>query len=142
MIVEQEIGEAAGLEIGHRRRWSLEDKRAVVELSLDPECSVTEVAACFDVIPAQIYAWRRELREMAEAAVRENEPMFLPAVIEPVPAPLPPTILQPEPAPSGRLLPAAMVQVAMEVRGVSVMVGHGANATLVASVIAALQRAR
>lgn len=39
MIVEEEIGEAAGLEIGRRRRWSLEDKRAVVEVSLDPECA-------------------------------------------------------------------------------------------------------
>ncbi|WP_408641274.1 transposase [Sphingobium amiense] len=50
------------MENGRRRRWTLEEKRAVVELSLDPACSMAEVAACFDVLPAQIYAWRRELR--------------------------------------------------------------------------------
>lgn len=132
--------EATGLEIGRRRRWSLEDKRAVVELSLDPECGVTEVASCFDLIPAQIYAWRRELREMAQAATRENGPVFLPAVIEP--APMPATVWEPEPAARCRLLPDALVSVAMEVHGVPVMVAHGADGALVASVIAALQRAR
>ncbi|MEA3388217.1 MAG: transposase [Pseudomonadota bacterium] len=132
---------------GRRRRWTLEEKRAVVELSLDPACSTAEVASCFDIVPARIYAWRRELREMAEAAAREDGPMFLPAVIEPAPPStslgtgLPAMLLEPDQR-GGKLLPDAMVQVAMEVRGVPVMVAHGASATLVASVIAALQRAR
>jgi transposase len=119
--VEQEIDGSGGLENGRRRRWTLEEKRAVVELSLDPACSMAEVVSCFVVLPAQIYAWRRELRELAEAEAREDTPMFLPAVIEPASAP---TALF-EPEVSGvRLLPDALVQVAMEVRGVPV-IGDG-----------------
>ena len=125
-----------------RRRWSLEEKRAIVELSLDPVSSVTEVASCFDVLPAQIYGWRRELREAAEDAAREEGPMFLPAVIETTPLPVE-SLPQPEPDPwRGAMLPDAMVQVALNVRGVPIRMAHGASATLVASVIAALKRAR
>jgi len=137
MAVEQEIG--GGIEDGRRRRWSPEEKRAIVELSLDPECSVAEVASCFDIVPTQIYGWRRELREQAEDAARSEGPVFLPAVIEPVPpAPLP---IEPD-RHDRILLPGALVQVAMEVRGVPVMVAHGANPMLVTSVIDALTRAR
>ena len=71
--MEQEIDGSGGVENGRRRRWTLEEKRAVVELSLDPACSMAEVAACFDVLPAQIYAWRRELREMAADPVRARQ---------------------------------------------------------------------
>ena len=136
--MEQEIDGSVGLENGRRRRWTLEEKRAVIELSLDPTCSMAEVASCFDVLPAQIYGWRRELRETAEAKAREDGPMFLPAVIEP--ASVPAMLLEPEAA-GVRLMPDALVQVAMEVHGVPVMIAHGASATLVAAVIAALQRA-
>lgn len=123
-----------------RRRWSDEEKRAIVELSLDPECSVTEVARSFDVMPAQIYRWRVELREAAEADRREaDEPIFLPVVLEP--DALPAARAEFEQAPAG-LLPDALVQLAMEVRGVPVMVAHGADPMLVASVIAALKAAR
>ncbi|WP_162849110.1 hypothetical protein [Sphingobium amiense] len=79
------------------------------------------------------------MREMAEDAAREDRAMFLPAVIEPTSVPA--VLLEPEAA-NARLLPDAVVQVAMEVRGVPVMVAHGASSTLVASVIAALLRAR
>lgn len=137
--MEQEIDGSGSLESGRRRRWSLEEKRAVVELSLDPASSVAEVASCFDILPAQIYGWRRELRETAEAEAREDTPMFLPAVVEPASVP---AVLDEPAASASRLLPDALVQLAMEVRGVPVMVAHGASLTLVASVIAALQRAR
>ncbi len=95
--MEQEIG----CEHGRRRRWSLEEKRAVVELSLDPESSVVEVAGAFDLVPDQIYAWRRELREVD---IRDDEaPMFLPAVAEPASSPA--FMTEPDVAPS--LLPTS-----------------------------------
>lgn len=122
-----------------RRRWSIEDKRAIVELSLDPDCSITEIATSFDLQPNQIYAWRRELREMAEAEARGDQPMFLPAVIES--EPMAPQLLEPD-RHEGRLLPTELVQVAMGIRGVPVMVAHGASPALVCSVIEALKRAR
>jgi len=44
-----------------RRRWSDEQKRAVVAAAFAPEAIVAEVARRADVGPGQIYRWRREL---------------------------------------------------------------------------------
>ena len=121
-----------------RRRWSLDEKRAVVELSLDPEASVAEVASSFDLLPAQIYGWRRELREAEEEEGSGQAPAFLPAVIEPASLV---SIMPGQEMPGEPLLPASMVQMALDVRGVEVAIAHGANADLVTAVIAALKRA-
>jgi transposase len=45
-----------------RRRWSAEQKRAVVAAAFAPGAIVTEVARRADVRPGQIYRWRQELR--------------------------------------------------------------------------------
>lgn len=44
-----------------RRRWSLEQKRALVEASMAPGASIAAVARSADLSPALIYRWRREL---------------------------------------------------------------------------------
>ena len=48
-----------------RRRWSDEQKRAIVTASLAPGAVVSEVARRADVCPGQIYRWRQELRAVA-----------------------------------------------------------------------------
>jgi transposase len=45
-----------------RRRWSAEQKRAIVAESLTPGAVVTEIARRADICPGQIYRWRREVR--------------------------------------------------------------------------------
>jgi len=45
-----------------RRRWSAEQKRAIVTESLTPGAVVTEIARRADICPGQIYRWRREIR--------------------------------------------------------------------------------
>jgi transposase len=45
-----------------RRRWSAEQKRAIVAESLVPGAVVTEIARRADICPGQIYRWRREIR--------------------------------------------------------------------------------
>jgi transposase len=45
-----------------RRRWSAEQKRAIVVESLAPGAVVTEIARRADICPGQIYRWRREVR--------------------------------------------------------------------------------
>ena len=50
----------SGLE--RRRRWSLEQKRSIVAEAFGPGASVCEVARRMDVVPGQIYRWRRDLR--------------------------------------------------------------------------------
>ena len=66
-----------------RRRWTEEQKRAIVEASFAPGAVVAEIARRADIRSGQIYRWRRELGtvvdgfaqvllaspELAEAAV-------------------------------------------------------------------------
>ena len=59
-----------------RRRWSGEQKRAIVAEAFAPGSSVSAVARRVDVIPGQIYRWRREL---AGAAVGFAEVVVSPA---------------------------------------------------------------
>ena len=49
-----------------RRRWSEEQKRAIVAESLAPGAVVSEVARRVDVCPGQIYRWRQEFRAVAD----------------------------------------------------------------------------
>lgn len=44
-----------------RRGWSAEQKRAIVAEAFAPGGSVSAVARRVDVVPGQIYRWRREL---------------------------------------------------------------------------------
>ena len=46
-----------------RRRWSEEQKRAVVAAAFAPDAIVAEVARRADVCPGQIYRWRQELHD-------------------------------------------------------------------------------
>src|SRR5712691_6547350 len=48
-----------------RRRWSDEQKRAIVTASFAPGAVVSEVARRADVSPGQIYRWRQEFRASA-----------------------------------------------------------------------------
>jgi transposase len=49
-----------------RRRWTEEQKRAVVTESFAPGAVVSEVARRADVRASQIYRWRQELRAAAD----------------------------------------------------------------------------
>ena len=49
-----------------RRRWSEEQKQAIVAKSMVPGAVVSEVARRADVCPGQIYRWRQELRAVAD----------------------------------------------------------------------------
>ena len=47
-----------------RRRWSAEQKRAIVTESLAPGAVVTEIARRAEICPGQIYRWRRADRRV------------------------------------------------------------------------------
>jgi transposase len=53
-----------------RRRWSDEQKRAIVAESLAPGAVVRDVARRAEVCPGQIYRWRQELRAAADGFAR------------------------------------------------------------------------
>jgi len=47
--------------VERRRRWSDDQKRAIVAAAFSPGAVVTDVARQADVCGSQIYRWRREL---------------------------------------------------------------------------------
>jgi transposase len=49
-----------------RRRWSEDQKRAIVAAAFAPGASVSAVARQADVVPGQIYRWRHELGTAAK----------------------------------------------------------------------------
>src|SRR5436853_3155787 len=48
-----------------RRRWSIEQKQAIVAAAFEPGAGVRDVARKAHVTPSLIYRWRRDLRAAA-----------------------------------------------------------------------------
>jgi transposase-like protein len=47
--------------VERRRRWSREAKLRIVAESARPDCTVSQVARAHDIVPGQLFTWRREL---------------------------------------------------------------------------------
>jgi transposase len=65
--------------VERRRRWSPEQKRAVVAAAFAPGAVVSQVARQADLCPGQIYRWRQDLAAapagFAQVVVTAPEPM-------------------------------------------------------------------
>lgn len=114
-----------------RRRWSSDDKARIVEESVAPGVTVSEVARRHDIRPQQLFGWRREMR----IADPETTVSFVPAVVEAA-GPEAVSRARPKPARSGG------GDIELEFEGVVVRVRRGAEARTVAAVIKALKAAR
>lgn len=115
--------------VGSRRRWSSDDKARIVEETLAPGATVSDVARRHDIRPQQLFGWRRGMR-ISEPELRMT---FVPALVE---APEKPGRARPRPARSGR------GDIELEIDGVVVWVRRGAEAKTVAAVIKALKAVR
>jgi transposase len=117
--------------VGGRRRWSADDKARIVEETLAPGATVSEVARRHDIRPQQLFGWRREMR------IVDPEPAvsFVPAVVETA-DPEKVDRARPRPARTGR------GDIELEFEGVVVRVRRGAEAKTVAAVIKALKATR
>lgn len=115
--------------VGGRRRWSSDDKARIVEETLAPGATVSDVARRHDIRPQQLFGWRRERR------IADPEPQltFVPALME---APAKAERSRPRPARAGR------GDIELEIEGVVVRVRRGAEAKTVAAVIKALKAVR
>jgi transposase len=83
-----------------RRRWGTEEKRRIVEESMEPSAAMRAVAARNGICESLLYAWRRQARE---GSLRETKrPAFVPVRLLEPPMNLMPSASEVERAPSTR----------------------------------------
>ncbi|MER9250029.1 transposase [Mesorhizobium sp. M0590] len=111
----------------------MDDKARIVAETLEPNAIVSEIARRYGLRPQQVFAWRREARKQA-ASVQQDSPAFLPAVVtaaEPVAS----RSLKQRKRQATR--DAGMIE--LEIDGIAMRVGRGADTKRVAAVISALK---
>jgi transposase len=121
---------------GRRRTWSAEDKARIVTEILASGDSVSAVARRHGLSPQQLFGWRRELKKSQTALSQTEELQFVPAILDVTPSS--PPIRRQRRMPRRQVEPGAgMIEV--EINGVRVRVGHGADARIVTAVLRALK---
>jgi len=128
--------------LGARREWPADVKASIVAESYSGKETVSGVARRHGLAANQLFAWRRQLRDQLEARgvalPTAPLPSFVPAVVEPLTAS--------DAAPASRRrrkrrrLNAGAVE--LEIDGVSVTIGRGADAEVIGAVIEALRAPR
>jgi transposase len=121
--------------IGGRRRWSMDDKARIVEETLAPGAVVSEIARRHGLTPQQVFGWRRAARRPAEDD-DTGSPRFVPAVVEEL---KPEPVRKPRKPRRVRTSGEATGLIELEIGGVTVRVGRGAEARTVAAIIHALK---
>ena len=123
---------------GGRRRWSIDDKARIVAETLEPDAVVSEVARRHGLRPQQVFAWRRAARTSA-ASVQQEPAAFVPAVVtSPAPA-LAATAAAKRPRRRRKAAARETGVIELEIDGVAMRVGRGADAKTIAAVIGALK---
>lgn len=119
---------------GRRRHFSEDFKAGIVEETLVPGAVVSEVARRNKLTPQQVFTWRRQARE--RTASEAEAPKFVPAVVDLV-VPARPSRERSRRPP--RQADRSFGSIAVEIEGVTVRIGHGAEARTVAAVLRALK---
>jgi len=121
---------------GRRRHWSAEEKAAIVAESYSSGDTVCGVARRHGLTHSQLFAWRRLARGVVARGEGKVSPSFVPAVVEkPMPESEYPN-RDPRPARKSGHAPGV---VEIEIDGVTVRIGRGAEAKTIAVVIRALK---
>jgi transposase len=120
---------------GRRRDWPREEKARIMAESYEAGASVSAVARRYALSPQQLFAWRRAARR-AVTETTTSESLFVPAVVA---ASTPePRAKRPERPRQQRAVRDAGV-IELEIDGIAMRVGRGADARTVAAVIRALK---
>ena len=119
---------------GRRRRFSDDYKAGIVGETLVPGAVVSDVARRHGLTPQQLFGWRRQARQPVTAGTDAEGPRFVPVVVE---AQIPERKVRR----SGRTRQADRTAgiIEVEIDGVTVRVGRGAEARTVAAVLHALK---
>jgi transposase len=130
---------------GRRRDWPVEVKASIVAESFSGLETVCAVARRHGLSPSQLFTWRRELRKQLEERgqalpiAASPPPSFVPAIIDLLP------MGEPSPPAAKRARPRRRSKVSaveLEIDGVAVKIGRGADAGVIAAVIEALRATR
>ncbi|MER9191544.1 IS66-like element accessory protein TnpA [Mesorhizobium australicum] len=118
---------------GGRRHWSVDDKARIIAETLEPNAIISEVARRYGLRPQQVFAWRREARKQV-ASEQQDSPAFVPAVVR---APEPVAKRPAKQRKRQATRDAGMIE--LEIDGIAMRVGRGADTKTVAAVIRALK---
>ena len=129
---------------GRRRKWSDEDKARIVAEIVASGDSVCSVARRHGLSPQQLFGWRRQLREAAGGHSEIEEVQFVPAVVDAVvPAPAVDRerkAVRCKAKADTRACDAGVIEI--EVDGITIRAGRGADPTMIASIVQALKASR
>src|ERR1700738_273607 len=116
-----------------RRTWRDQDKaRIVAEIATSGD-SVCAVARRHGLSPQQLFGWRRQLRESEAGRSEADGLQFVPAVVDAGSSPVPQRRM-----PRGKV-EASAGTIEVEISGVTVRVGRGADAKTLMAVLRALK---
>jgi transposase len=123
---------------GRRRIWSAEEKAAIVAESYSSGDTVCGVARRHGLTHSQLFAWRRAAGHAQGKGEGSASPRFVPAVVE-EPPPLAQSKRQRRVSRPAKKSGRAPGIVEVEIDGVTVRVGRGAQGKTIAAVIRALK---
>ena len=121
---------------GRRRRFSADDKARVIEETLVPGAVVSEVARRHGLTPQQVFGWRRQARLPGPASSDTEALQFVPAIVE---AQLPAPAARRRERKRTHQVDRTSGIIEVEIDGVTVRVGRGAEGKTVAAVLRALK---
>ena len=119
---------------GRRRSWTPEEKASIVAESFVEGTTACQVARRHGLTPQQLFTWRRQARQPASASAEARTPQFVPAVVDP-----PLELARKRGRPRIRRRSDGLGVIEVEIEGVTVRVGRGAEAKTVAAVLRALK---
>jgi transposase len=119
---------------GRRRQFSEDFKSGIVEETLVPGAIVSEVARRHGLTPQQVFTWRRQAQQLM--ASEAEAPKFVPAIVESA-LPVRPSRGRPRKRTGQVVRSSGSIEV--EIEGVSVRIGRGAEAKTVAAVLRTLK---
>lgn len=123
-----------------RKRWSVEEKRRIVERTLEPGASVARVAQAEGVNANQVFLWRRAYRN-GELPSGGSPSGLLPVLIGSDIAGVPEIASEAEAAPveAGAVQPSGSIHIELPGRAM-ISVERGADRALLRTILESLQR--
>jgi transposase len=138
-MLEPEVTSVHRLEVisgtGRRRRFASDFKARIVEETLVPGVVVSDVARRHGLTPQQVFTWRRQARQPPTSS-ESQAPQFVPAVVE---AAIPSLVLRGRQRKRTGQVSRSCGSIEVEINGVTIRIGRGAEAKTVAAVLRALK---